>query len=205
MSATVTEARAAVERKKGERNRAAQQFTACESALAVAVSTLDNANTAHALVQAVAQQTQQALEYRLGELVTLALCAVFGEGWKFRVKFELRRGRTEADLVFEDADGHQIDPISADGGGAVDVATLALRVSLWSLRRPRSRATLVFDEPFLHLSKDRWARMITVLREISARLELQLLIVTHEDAMREAADRTFVVKPGRNGAEVSVG
>lgn len=185
--------RAAIEQRKGQRDRVVKELTQALVARDALIVLQDRIEEARALIQVVAVETQSMLEYRLGELVSLALNAVFGPGWSFRVLFEVRRGRTEADLLFEDAEGHRIDPISADGGGAVDVAALALRISLWSLRQPRRRNVIVLDEPFLHLSKDKWDKMIEVLRELSGRLGVQFIIVSHEESMADAADRVFHV------------
>ena len=125
MSATVRDLRHALERRRGERDRVTADLAAARRAAKRLAAEGRRAADAQAFLQVVAQQTQEALEYQVGELVSLALGAVFGGGWRFRVAFELKRGRTEASLSLEDADGHQVDPMTADGGGDYRMCALA--------------------------------------------------------------------------------
>jgi DNA repair exonuclease SbcCD ATPase subunit len=192
-----------LEQLRGQSELIQQKLTQTKTDLLDATARCSRWDEAQIFIQTVARETQGQLEYHLSEIVTLALAALWpDEGWRFRVRFELRRGRTEADLLFEDAEGHTIDPLSADGGGAADVAALALRLSLWSLRQPRSRATIVLDEPLRFLSTDLQAKASTLLRELAARLGLQFIIVTHEEELLEAADRVFKVAKRNGRSEV---
>lgn len=193
-----------IERRKGARNKTATDLKHRRTTLEAAVLLGKDIDEAQALIQAVAQRTQQEIEYRIGELVTLAMEAVFPDPYALRLRFEVRRGRTEADLLFVDKNGEELDPMDATGGGAVDVAAFALRVALWSLQRPRSRATIVMDEPFRFLSSDLQPRAGVMLREVSERLGLQFILVTHEEEILEAADRVFRVRQRDGKSEVEV-
>jgi len=148
---------------------------------------------AQTIIQNVAQITQKELEYHVGELVTLAMAAVFEDPYALDVEFVQRRGRTETDLWFS-RDGSQVDPMTASGGGAVDVASFALRVALWSLAPKRTRPTLVMDEPLKWLKggelPEKGARMI---KEISERLGLQIIMISHIPDQIEGADRRIGV------------
>jgi len=143
-------------------------------------------------LQTVANATQQELEYHVSEIVSLALEAVFEDPYKFKLVFTPRRGRSEADLFFE-KNGVRIDPMTAAGCGAVDIASFALRIALWSLRTPRTRNTIVFDEPFKYLSKDLQTKASSMVKEISQKLNLQIIIITHEEAFVEQADKVYRV------------
>jgi DNA repair exonuclease SbcCD ATPase subunit len=140
----------------------------------------------------VAQQTQKQLEFHISEIVTLAMSAVFDEPYSFKIDFVQRRNKTEADLWFV-RDGEQFRPLDASGGGAVDVAAFALRVAMWSLRRPRSRATLILDEPLKMLSRDLMPKAASMIAEVSRRLGLQIILVSHSEELIEKADKTFRV------------
>ena len=146
---------------------------------------------AKVVAQTVAQQTQAQLEYCISELVTLALEAVFDEPYKLKLEFVLKRGRTEAVIEFE-RDGETLDPMTASGGGAVDVASFALRIALWSLSQPRSRNSILLDEPFRFLSRELQPKAGAMLKMLAERLGLQFIVVTHNQALIESADRVFV-------------
>lgn len=149
---------------------------------------------AQGILQTVAQATQEELEYHVSEIVSLAMEAVFPDPYKLNLNFELRRNKSEADLTFSKKKSEKIDPLTAAGGGAVDVASFGLRVSLFSLQSPTTRSTIILDEPFRFLSKGLQERASAMVKEISERLGIQFIIVTHESNLLEAADKVFVVE-----------
>lgn len=131
------------------------------------------------LAQSAAAQAQKAAHGRLASLVSECLRSVFGEdAYEFKIVFEEKRGKTEARLAFARG-GAEVDPLTASGGGVVDVAAFALRLSALLLHEPPLRRLLVLDEPWKHLS----ARYRPALRELvevlARRLGVQFLIVTH--------------------------
>jgi DNA repair exonuclease SbcCD ATPase subunit len=79
----------------------------------------------------------------------------------------------------------------------VDVASFALRLALRTMRRPKSRATIILDEPFKFVSKDLQPRVADMLRDLSDRLRVQFIIVTHEETLVDAANKVFRVR--KNG------
>lgn len=89
---------------------------------------------ARVLFQKAAQDTQKKLEYHISNLVTTALSTVFDDPYNFQLEFVQKRGKTEADLWFV-RENRKINPIDASGGGAVDIASFALRVAFWSLTK----------------------------------------------------------------------
>ena len=138
------------------------------------------AKRAQELLQSVAEQVQQHAHQQLAGVVTRCLKAVFGEdeAYEFKINFAKKRGRTEAELLFV-REGKEIDPLSASGGGAVDVASFALRLACLMLLRPPVRRLLVLDEPYKFLSKEYRPRVRALLEELAKELDLQVIQVTH--------------------------
>jgi len=182
---------------KGQRDACDTRLTKWQEEMVDEQDRLENLEKAQAVLQAVAQQTQEALSYHVAELVSLALEAVFPLPYTFKVEFVQKRGKTEADLLFE-RDGMVRDPIDDTGGGVVDVAAFALRVSLWSLQKYKTRPIIILDEPFRFVSANLQPKAIEMLQEISAKLGIQFIIVTHEDEIMEGADKVFKVT-NKNG------
>lgn len=150
------------------------------------------ATQAHALIQLCAQETQEQLRYQLCELPNLALAAVFDDPYVLDIKFELRRGHVEADFWFVRGDGY-LNPKEGTGQGAVDIAGMALRPALWSLKSPKNRASMWLDEPFKHLKgEEANQRALAILAEIcKPRPEkdwpgIQIVMVADERASRES-------------------
>jgi DNA repair exonuclease SbcCD ATPase subunit len=136
------------------------------------------ARRALATAQAIAKEVQQKAHRQVSDLVTRCLAAVFDEPYAFHMEFEEKRGRTEARLVFRRGD-LEVDPMSAAGGGVVDVAAFALRLSALALRRPGVRRLMVLDEPFRFVSAEYRPRVRALLETLAKETGFQFVIVTH--------------------------
>ena len=156
---------------------------------------------ARVIIQTVAQDTQKELEYHVSELTTLAMAAVFPDPYNLSLTFDLKRGRTEAVLSFERGDGLKVHPMNASGGGPVDVGAFALRVTMWSLSQ-KTIPVILLDEPFRFLSTDLQERAAEVLQDVSKKLGIQFILVTHEEELVTNADKCIHVsiKKGRSSA-----
>jgi len=153
---------------------------------------------AREIIREVAIKTQEKLQYNIGAVTSLALESVFENPYELLAEFVLRRNKTECDLHFV-KDGERLDPISATGGGAVDVAAFALRVASWSMENPRTRNTIILDEPFKHLKgEEANLRVLEMIRSISKKLGIQIIMVSDERIPREDiianADKVFETK-----------
>ena len=134
------------------------------------------------VVQLVAQSVEQAVHDKIAGVVSSCLNSVFDDPYEFKITFERKRNRTEARLSFV-RDGLEVDPMTASGGGVVDVAAFALRVACLSLKQDIDKV-LVLDEPFRFLSKEYRPRIRQLLQTLSADLGIQFIIVTHMDILK---------------------
>lgn len=130
------------------------------------------------IAQNVAQEVQEQAHKKIADIVTRSLKAVFDDAYTFKIQFEQKRGRTEANLLFE-RDGLNVDPMSASGGGVIDVAAFALRLSCLMLSRPGLRRLLVMDEPFRFVSVNYRDRLRDLVVKLADELDVQFIIVTH--------------------------
>lgn len=101
--------------------------------------------------------------------------------YKFKIKFEKKRGKTEAVPVFT-RDGFEFAPTDGVGGGVLDVAAFGLRIAEVLMQRPQSRRLLVLDEPFKFpsLRKGYRERVRDLLVTLAEELDFQIVIVTHD-------------------------
>ena len=182
-----------LEQKKGQQKQVQENIARHEIDLKTAQDNLANAQQAQLIIQVVAQETQEQLEYHLNELVSLAMIAIFGDdAYALKMAFEIKRGKTEVQPKFE-RNEMEYNPILGTGGGPVDVAALTLRPTLWNLEKPHRRAVLFLDEPLRFLSVNLHEKAAELLSEISHRLGLQIIMVTHSEALAEKADKVFVI------------
>ena len=153
-------------------------------ALDKTIASLQAATEAQELAQQVAQQIQERAHEQIASVVSQCLESVFDEPYTFKIIFDRKRGRTEARLVFE-RDGMEIDPLTASGGGVVDVAAFALRLSCLMLSRPALRKIIIADEPFRFIHGDTYRdRVRTMIEKLSADLGVQFIIATGIEEMK---------------------
>jgi hypothetical protein len=137
------------------------------------------------IVQSIAQAIQNRVHRQVSSVVTSCLNAVFEEPYEFRIRFDMKRGKTDAQMVFE-RDGVVLeDPLNEVGGGVIDVASLALRVSNILLSRPTVRRLLVLDEPFRSIrGKGNRDRTRVMLQRLVDDLGMQVILNTDIEAFR---------------------
>lgn len=152
---------------------------------------LDNLEEARVIFQKASQITQAQLSEQIEKIVSRALEAV-SFPYKFVVDFVSRRNTTECDLLFEN-NGKRKSPLASCGYGAADIASLALRVAYWKLDGD-SNNILVLDEPLRNLDVERQPLASMMISQLSKmKGGLQFLIVTHNKALAESADKVFQV------------
>ena len=145
------------------------------------------------IIKQVGLKTQQEFEVHISDLVSSAIASVFPDDpYQFKVIFVERRGRTECDLMLE-RDGELIDPLTGAGGGVIDIAVLALRLASINMQRGKLRPLLLLDEPFKMLSVDLQNRAGRMIKELSDKMGVQIIMVSHAHEAVEFADKVFQV------------
>lgn len=147
------------------------------------------------VVQKAARDTQDQLRVRIEDVVQTSLDAVFPNTYTFKTEFVARRGRTELDMWL-DKDGARMDPLDSNGGGVVDVISLALRVCC--LTMSKYDRVLLLDEPFPRIRGTARQRLGEVLTLISHRLGIQVIMVADVAGTSIVPDREFRVTLDRS-------
>ena len=203
--------RTELERRKGKRDQVEQNLLESKQQIRQLTKSIKQIEKAQAVIQIVAQKTQQELKYHISEIVTLAMDAVptspTNKPYVFDMDFVVRRGKTEVDLYFV-RNSNRMHPLRSSGVGAADIASFALRVALHNLKRPRTRNVLILDEPFKHLKGEEANRLaIQMVKEISVKLGLQIITVSDERAAIEdienGADKVFRVSIDKGVSKIN--
>lgn len=150
-------------------NQAEDRITYCEQA--------------QQILQQLAQGVQEQAHEKIASVVSKCLEAVFDEPYQFQIHFERKRGKTEAKLLFV-RNGNEVDPLTASGGGVVDVAAFALRLACIALSQPPVRRLVVMDEPFRFLSPGLRPRARQLLLSLAKEMQFQFVMVTHAKALQ---------------------
>jgi DNA repair exonuclease SbcCD ATPase subunit len=190
-----------LERARGRKAQIDSSITTTQEELRKIQVSLRRHESAREIIRKVGLETQQQLQFHISDITSLALESVFNDPYQLVVEFVQRRNKTECDLYFA-RQGENMDPLSASGGGAVDVAAFALRIASWSMMSPRTRPVIILDEPLRFLSADNQEKASVMIKELSQRLGLQFIIVTHEPILAAYADKVFEVKIKKGKSKV---
>lgn len=144
------------------------------------------------IIQEVAKKTMEQISTSVSDVVTQALHAVFPNPYSFEIEFVTRRNQTECDLWLVKG-STKIHPLDASGGGVLDVVSFALR-SIFLILKQDSRPLLILDEPFKFVSADLQKYCGAMLKNISEKLNFQVIIVTHIEKLIDTMDRVFRVQ-----------
>jgi DNA repair exonuclease SbcCD ATPase subunit len=153
---------------------------------------------AQIFLQDVAKETQEQIRFNIEDIVNSCLDAVFPSQYVFCVIFEIKRGKTEARMVLMDGE-KELDAMSANGGGLIQILSFALRVALLIISK--NRKVLIFDEPFVAVSADLEARAYEIMQKISKEMGIQVVMVSHREAAISIADKVISVTK-KNGVSI---
>ena len=155
------------------------------AALKTAKNELKNLEEAQKIMQLVAQSLQQTAHEQIAKVVTQSLQTVFtDEDYGFKIRFDKKRGKTEAKLLLTNGKNEVENPLEEDSYGVLDVASFALRLSALMMAKPTLRTLLVMDEPFKNVSYDYRDNVRIMLQTLAVDFDIQFVMVTHEAGFR---------------------
>lgn len=138
---------------------------------------------AQSILQTVAETTQNQLSFSLQTIATASLSSIFEDPYTFNVNFIKKRNKTEIEFILY-KDGMSLDnPLLSTGGGITDILSFSLRIACLILSN-KSRV-LILDEPFRGVSRDYQSLTGKLLEELSKKLKMQFIIITHETTLTE--------------------
>lgn len=191
-----------VKEKEAQKNLLAQQAEELKEKISGLQKHVEVCTKARWVLSEVTRLTQEKIKGYIENLTTMAIQAVFDRDYRFVTDFRISRNKSECYFSVKEGD-NEYTPKDDQGGGIIDVISFALRVVLYSLERPRSRNVIILDEPLKWTGK-LMSKAGEMIKEVSNRLGLQVILVTHEPELAEIADKAFVVEQKDGISRVSV-
>lgn len=176
-----------------------RQLSAKQDEIKDSITLQDNLAEARFIISEASRLTQQQFKDFVESLVTLAIQSVFPDkDYRFLVDFDLKSNRSQINLLVQEEDKEPYIPEEDQGGGLLDIISFSLRIVMWSLERPKSRNVLIFDEPFKYTG-NLTELAANMMKEISHKMKLQIIMVTHDERLSEIADRSWKVTRVKTG------
>jgi DNA repair exonuclease SbcCD ATPase subunit len=128
-------------------------------------------------------------------VVTYALQFIFGINYIFQLDFGRRGNLQEVGLnVKTDVLTESYDPMDTSGGGVIDVVSIALRVAILELHKPKIQGPIILDESFKHLSREHLYQAGAFLNALVSRVGRQIIMITHSPELVKMADNAIEIK-----------
>jgi DNA repair exonuclease SbcCD ATPase subunit len=194
---TLEEIRTATSKAQGSRLHLSEALASRELQIARSLEDTAAFEDVQRLIQETAKEVQESIRFHIQDLVQHALDAIFPGTYKFLVEFTVSRGRTEARLLVEKGGNVMDDLMEDEGGTLVQIVAMALRIAVWTLAPTDN--VLIFDEPGNQVSAQYKPVFAEIIRGLSQRLGVQILMVSHDDTYIATADRVFTVTQGPDG------
>ena len=194
---TLEEIRTATSKAQGSRLHLSEALASRELHIARSLEDTAAFEDVQRLIQETAQEVQEGIRFHIQDIVQHALDAIFGDTYKFLVEFTVSRGRTEARLLVEKGGNVMDDLMEDEGGTLVQIVAMALRIAVWTLAPTDN--VLIFDEPGNQVSAQYKPVFAEIIRGLSQRLGIQILMVSHDDTYIATADRVFTITQGSDG------
>jgi len=191
----------AYERRVGQKEALEEQLREIDEMLARKDERQRILEEANQILQATSEQARDLARKSVEAIVTEALRAVFGDTENIRAKiaFHEVRQKPEAELlvVTDTPDGEvEAPPEDANGGGVVDVVTLATRLAEIELYAdPPLQGAIWLDEPTRNISSPEYRQAVAqFLADYTRRFGRQMIVVTQHQETVYAADKAFTVQ-----------
>jgi len=189
----------------GARDLLKKQLAGKESELEIAREEISTWEQVQVLLTKVSDFAREQLKTRIEETVTAALLAVFGEGLTFRINMRQLGGQPAAEWQVISQYGDlevAANPEDARGGGITDVVSLALRLTMLELVRPKPGGPVILDEPAKMVSAEYAENLAFFLKQYAERTGRQIIMVTHNARLAEVADKSYLVTQTSGVSEV---
>jgi hypothetical protein len=135
-------------------------------------------------------ETQESLLANLERFVSFGLQYVFGEGYKFVPSYDSSGKDVAVDFYVQTGDvcGRVAD---AKGGGVAEVVSMLIQVFFMRVLQDEFQPVLILDTPMVNISKRYHGKVSALLRQLSDKLGMQIILITNTESFTEYADKAY--------------
>ncbi len=178
----------------GKRDGVQARLASCSDRLTAITAETDTLTKASLFLQTLSDQTRQQIVEKISSIVTDALQKVKDPNLEFKMILSTDRNQVDVDfIVFDKTTKHEYDIINSCGGSIADIISFPLRVSLLLKWEPTLSRILILDEAAKFVSVTDQEPLGEFVRQVSERLNVQTIFVTHSPVVASKAHRTFDV------------
>lgn len=150
------------------------------------------------LLNFVSEATKITTKQGFEKIVSYALRYIYNSDYSFELEFGRRGNLSELNFNVKTPDCKEpLDLLESQAGGVLDVVSVALRIALLELVRPKIEGFLVLDESFKHLHNEPPIYLENArkfLKAINEKFNRQIIMITGRGEFIKEADN--IIKLG---------
>lgn len=184
-------------KQKGRKEQLMEQRSKLEIKLQKCIDNIELLEKVRILLSKVSEFAREQSRVQIESLVTNCLQFIFDTNLKFGIEINEVRGRPEAEFFVISNFTDQIiktKPQDARGGGVIDIISLAIRIAMLECSDDEIKGPVILDEPAKHVSDECIVQVSEFLKQVTLMFKRQVIMVTHNNHLREMADKWYKVE-----------
>lgn len=146
-------------------------------------------------LQKLSSAQRELAKERLEELGTQALKFSMGDKYRMIISLDPNSKKKIAEVfVLDENTGIKTKPLSDNGGGIVDIMSIALRIVVLQSIVPVVEGPIILDEPFKMVSKEYVPLLSNFLLKVCKDFDRQIIVVTHNQFLAENCDNKIIIE-----------
>jgi len=194
IESTITSRRKANKKLQAENDVASRQISTLRARMSELAVVLGTGQEALKFLEEVANSRRGAIKKQIEDIVTEAVQIVYGQDSSVELVYDVKSGRSSAEIEFvrDIPEGQVRRSIDGIGGGVSDTISVPLRLLVLLASRDTDRVCIL-DECYKHMDVDRIERVAQFLHDIAAKLGIQVVMSSHHEIMQDYADTVHEV------------
>ena len=184
--------------KRSERQALNNELSSVNLKLAEDESTLSLIEKSLSALQKLTDLKKKETTKKIEDIISYGLQTIFEDSsYQFKIVDSIKRKQVVYDFrVYSDAfkseDGVSI--LDSRGGGVIAVVSFLLRLLLLCMVDKKAERFLALDEPFTALSKNYHENLVQVVKQITEKLGVQMLVVSHQESLDSFGDVVYELR-----------
>lgn len=144
-------------------------------------------------IEKCANHERSIVKDKVESVITDALKEIYGNEYSILFDYSMKRNKTSVDIYLTKHTkfGDIVRKQDGFGGGVSDVISLPLKLLVLMALKNNSKI-LIADEPGKHMD-ERIDKFGFFLKNVSEKLHIQLIVLTHHESLSEFADSVYNV------------
>ena len=157
----------------------------------------DKLDRASILLQNTAKAKRLFIKEQIESIGTVALQTVYGLNYSLKLELEQDKNKPKCKIYVVEKRGNVTlvrEPENFNGGGVVDVCSIALRFAMLQIySNPKLDGPVLLDEPGKHVSKEYASALSEFIKTLSDKLNRQIIFITHNEYMALSSSNIITI------------